>query len=141
MILGRKNINLIGLFDVLLEGRENVGVLFVARDELPVVEALAVVQYELDAVGEDGLRVLVDGLLHLEADGPEGVGDHLPLALAEVERLGRVVVEEVVARDGLAQGRAVDKVGREQQSDGMRLALLLLVGQWWRKWWRKNSFE
>lgn len=39
----------------------------------------------LDAVGEDGLRVLVDGLLHLEADGPECVGEHLSLALAEVE--------------------------------------------------------
>lgn len=35
----------IGL-DVLLEGRENVGVLLVACDELAVVESLAVVQDE-----------------------------------------------------------------------------------------------
>ena len=114
--------------DVLLEGREDVGVLLVARDELPVVEPLAVVQNELDAVGEDGLRVLVDGLLHLEADGPEGVGEHLPLALAEVERLGGAVVEEMVVVDGLAQRRAIDKVGREEEPLRVRGAVLLLLG-------------
>ena len=72
--------------------------------------------------------MLVDGLLHLEADGPESVGDHLSFALAEVERLGGVVVEEMVAADALAQRRAVDEVGREEQSDGVRLALSLLLG-------------
>ena len=55
--------------------------------------------------------MLVDGLLHLETDGPESVGEHLPFALAEVERLGGVVVEEMVAADALAQRRAVDEVG------------------------------
>ncbi len=114
--------------DVLLEGREDVGVLLMARDELPVVEPLAVVKDELDAVGEDGLRVLVDGLLHLEADGPEGVGEHLPLALAEVERLGGVVVEEMVVVDGLAQRSAVDKVRREEEPLRVRGAVLLLLG-------------
>lgn len=114
--------------DVLLEGREDVGVLLVARDELSVVEPLAVVEDEFDAVGEDGLRVLVDGLLHLEADGPEGVGEHLPLALAEVERLGGVVVEEMVVVDSLAQRRAIDKVRREEEPLRVRGAVLLLLG-------------
>ena len=114
--------------DVLLEGRENVGVFLVACDELAVVESLAVVQDELDAVGDDGLRVLVDGLLHLEADGPECVGEHLPLALAEVERLSGVVVEEMVTADALAQRRAVDEVGREEEALRVRGAVLLLLG-------------
>ena len=87
-----------------------------AGDKLPVIEPLTVVEDELDAVSENRLGVLVDGLLHLEADGVERVGVHLPLALTEMERLCRVVVEEVIAADGFPQRRTEEQVGMEEQA-------------------------
>ena len=60
--------------------------------------------------------MFVHGLFHLKADGVERVGVHPPLALAEMERLSRVVVEEVVASDSLPQGRAKEQVRMEEES-------------------------
>lgn len=60
--------------DVLLESREDVAVDVVARDELAVVEPLAIVEDEFDAVYEDGLRVLVDGHFQFGAYALQRVG-------------------------------------------------------------------
>lgn len=102
--------------DVLLESREDVAVDVVARDELAVVEPLAIVEDEFDAVYEDGLRVLVDGHFQFGAYALQRVGEHLLFAHGEMERLDGVVVEEVVVGDVPSERGSADEVGLLDES-------------------------
>ena len=102
------------LAQLLMEGGEDVAVHFVARDELTVVVAHAVVQQQTDGIGDERLRVAVDGVLQLLFDSVEQFHYHVLLALREVQGLALVVVEERVVVDAAGELRAVEQVGMEQ---------------------------
>ena len=53
------------LAQLLMEGCEDVTVHLVARDELAVVVAHAVIQEQADGIGDERLRMAVDGMLQL----------------------------------------------------------------------------
>ena len=109
----------------MLETGHNVAVHFVARDELAVVVAHAVVQQQSDGIGDEPLRVLIYGMLQLLLDAVEQVADDALLTLREVQGLALVVVEERVVIDAASQLRAEEQVRMEQQSargwHGLRL--------------------
>ena len=101
---------------VVLETGHDVAVHLVARDKLAVIVAHAVVQEQADGIGDEPLRVLIDGVLQLLLDAVQQVADDALLTLREVQGLALVVVEERVVVDALGQRRAIDQVRMEQQS-------------------------
>ena len=111
---------------VVLEAGYDVAVHLVARDELAVVVAHAVVQEQADGIGDEPLRVLIDGVLQLLLDAVEQVADDALLTLREVQGLALVVVEERIVVDALGQRCAVDQIRMEQQSARGRHGLLLV---------------
>lgn len=94
-----------------------------ARDELPVVEARAVVEQHLDVVDDERAAVSVGGLLQLVADVAQALDDRLPLLLREVQRLAHLVGEEGVAADVAPELRAAQQVGMEEQGPPLGLEL------------------
>ena len=104
------------LAQLLMEGCENVAVHLVARDELAVVVAHAVVQEQADGIGDERLRVAVDGVLQLLFDSVEQFYHHVLLTFREVQGLALVVVEERVVVDAAGELCAVEQIGMEQQS-------------------------
>ena len=87
------------LAKLLMEGGEDVAVHFVARDELTVVVAHAVVEQQTDGIGDERLRVAVDRVLQFLFDSVEQFHHHMLLTLREVQGLALVVVEECVVVD------------------------------------------
>ena len=91
-----------------------------AREELPVVEARAVVEQHLDVVDDERAAVLVDGVLQLVEDVPHAVDDRLPLLLRKVQRLAHLVGEEGIAADVASELRAAQQIGMEEQRPTLR---------------------
>ena len=98
-----------------------------ARDELPLVEAQAVVQQHLDVDGYQPPAVAVDGVLELVADFPQRVDDQLAFAFRKVQRLVHLVREEGVLLHVAGQRRAADEVGVEDQRPPLGLELFAVV--------------
>ena len=69
------------LLQLLMEGGEDVAVYFMAGDELAVLVAHAVVQEQADGIGDERLRVAVDGVLQLLFDSVEQFHHHVLLTL------------------------------------------------------------
>ena len=87
------------LAQLLVESGEDVAVHFVARDELAIVVAHAVVQQQADGIGDERLRVAIDGMLQLLLYPIKQFHHHTLLSLREVQGLALVVVEERVVVD------------------------------------------
>ena len=100
-----------------LEVAQNLGVDHVARDELAVVEAHAVVEQQLYVADYQLSAVAVDGVLEFLADVAEAVLEHLALAFGEVQRLVGQIVEEAETVDVARQFGAANQVGVEDQPE------------------------
>ena len=104
------------LAELLLEGQEHLAVHLVSRDELAIVVAQAVVEHQGNSVCDESLRVFVDGVLHLCLNLIHQCHDDRALCLRQMQRLVITVIEKRIVLYLLAQRRAVEQVGMEQQS-------------------------
>ena len=76
-----------------LEASKDVAVQILAGDELAVVEAFAIVEQQLDVVGDEGLAVLVHRILQFLFNLCQAINDRPPLLFREVEGFIGVVRE------------------------------------------------
>ena len=74
-----------------LEAGKDVAVQVLAGDELAVVEAFAIVEQQLDVVGDKGFAVLVHRILQFLLNLCQAVNDRPPLLLREVESLVGII--------------------------------------------------
>ena len=99
-----------------------------AGDELPVVEAGAVLQEQIEIGGDERTAVLIDGLLGFERDFIETIHDDGFLAFAQVQSLVQSVGKESVLVN-LRRERGPDQqVGMEYDSTSARLIFAFVGG-------------
>lgn len=104
-----------------LEACEDVLVRPLARDELTVVEAVAVVEEQLDGRGDDGVAVAVGAVPYLVVNLAQTVDDGLALLKRQVEGLANVVREERVILDVAAELRSTQQFGTEIEAPALGL--------------------
>ena len=109
------------------ETDQNVAVDTSARDELPFVEAHAIIEQQLDVGRYEPLGVLVDGVLGLGAYLVQAVDDDLPLLLREVERLVGLVGKERIVAHAAPERRSADQIGMEDERPSLGLEQFAVV--------------
>ena len=114
----------------LVKPHQYVGVLYLAGEELAVVETLAEIQYQFDVAHDDGILQLVMLLPQLFAHLAHQRGKDVVLFVGHMEGFIDTVIKERVILDGLLQWSAVQQVGMEQERPARQhhfLAIVLLA--------------
>lgn len=104
-----------------LEACEDILVRPLARDELAVVEAVAVVEEQLDGRGDDDVAVAVGAVPYLVVNLSQTVDDGLALLKRQVEGLAHVVREERVVLDVASERRSAQQFGTEIEAPALDL--------------------
>ena len=109
------------------EPGQRVFVDLAARDELPLVEAYAVVEQQFDVRDDQPSAVLVDGMVQFARYVLQAFEHHEPLLLREMQGLVGFVRKEGVFVHAASERRAPDQVGVEQQRPAFGLKHLAVV--------------
>ena len=99
-----------------LETDENVGVLYLAGQELAVVEPLAEIKHQFDVAYENGMLEFVRSLAKLVPYLTHERDQYVMFFIRHVQRFIDMVVEEGIFLDALFERETVQQVRMEKQS-------------------------
>lgn len=107
------------IVEQLVEACKGRDIEVLSGNELPLVEAHAVVEQEFKIGDDQSARVLIDRVLEFDIDDMHTVAHHLYLVLGEVECLVAGIGEERVLFHLLGEGCAMEEIGVEENTDSV----------------------